>query len=549
MKKEKLSLTLYMHNSSVKSFKKCLKRSEDLNMELSEYSIKESLGLEGYIYVGESRRNVPYWKEHLNKLSINPINLSDNQSNRAVLILKYRERYFSLPFGYGSHMIDRESIVSDFGLRIAANTLSTDYLKSIDILDIDKRPIKVKQDSFGYSSKDEFSLDQVGSITEKLVGVPSNESFATKIDGSECLKLSKYSSIENIKEIVEFAYENYNSDIYKKRGFDWIDKIVHEKDSELISKLDKKLEFMIKNNQINVEVNFKSSVDEFEVEEQFIRYFIKGTGKSANKNWTEEINLEDYINWLVKNDLNIIESFKKHQIYEYQLLDNNDFHVLNSQFVYRSIITEIEFNKNFYLIYNGNWYKIREDYIQDINSQINSLESSELKFPSFIILPNGKVENEGDYNQRVAQNLQHEFILFDKNFYILPNTSGKAKVEVCDLYNPKSNNFIHVKYKKRGSSGLSHLFSQAFVSSKLISEDKDMMKFINSVLSEIDSNLIIPDDKKSKDFSVTICILEESNNKLVDALPFFSKINLLSRVKSISDLGFTVYVNLVHPQN
>ena len=105
--------------------------------------------------------------------------------------------------------------------------------------------------------------------------------------------------------------------------------------------------------------------------------------------------------------------------------------------------------------------------------------------------------------------------------------------------------FIHVKHRKGGSAGLSHLFAQGSVSAEILLGDKEFRKKARAVLKKVCSGLqdAIPlDSFKSDGIEVVFLILGEDSATLKSNLPFFSKVNLSKAFENLSQRGFKVSI-------
>ena len=126
-----------------------------------------------------------------------------------------------------------------------------------------------------------------------------------------------------------------------------------------------------------------------------------------------------------------------------------------------------------------------------------------------------------------------------KNFQFKKTNS---KVEICDLYEKETKSLICVK-KLTSSSTLSHLFSQGSVSAKLFSELEDSKKYKEKFPNE----LTVENFKKERKlFTFVYAIGTEKEGDLLDLLTVFSKINLFSHIKSITNLGFNVALKKIN---
>lgn len=96
-RKEKLKTTqisLFLNNDSTKEYKDCLKDK----LEYEEYLLNSEIGLEGKIFVHKSDPKSPSWQDELNQLSAEEIEFSKNVPNKAVVVVKRGNRFFSITY-------------------------------------------------------------------------------------------------------------------------------------------------------------------------------------------------------------------------------------------------------------------------------------------------------------------------------------------------------------------------------------------------------------------------------------------------------------------
>ena len=103
---------------------------------------------------------------------------------------------------------------------------------------------------------------------------------------------------------------------------------------------------------------------------------------------------------------------------------------------------------------------------------------------------------------------------------------------------------IHVKHRKGGSSGLSHLFAQGSTSAEAILGDHEFRQSAREKLKEVgaDEDLIPLSKPKGVDYEVVYLLLGEDPSSVVDNLPFFSKINLSRTLDNLQQKGFAVSI-------
>lgn len=100
---------------------------------------------------------------------------------------------------------------------------------------------------------------------------------------------------------------------------------------------------------------------------------------------------------------------------------------------------------------------------------------------------------------------------------------------------------IHVK-RHFGSSDLSHLFSQGFVSARLLQEDKAFLKATDEKIASLTTDpsfrFFETPTLKTEDFEIVYVIVAPWKGRSpAEALPFFSKVNLERTVHELTNKG------------
>ena len=128
-----------------------------------------------------------------------------------------------------------------------------------------------------------------------------------------------------------------------------------------------------------------------------------------------------------------------------------------------------------------------------------------------------------------------------------------GSVEICDVLT-SNRQFIHVK-RKLGSSNLSHLFSQGFVSAELFLTDPIFRDAVRERISDAEraraevesdrcfigrfSGSLDFDTPEPRNIEVVYAVIAQwSNRTLAEALPFFSKVNLRRTMSELRRIGY-----------
>jgi uncharacterized protein (TIGR04141 family) len=155
--------------------------------------------------------------------------------------------------------------------------------------------------------------------------------------------------------------------------------------------------------------------------------------------------------------------------------------------------------------------------------------------------PGASHSTDEDSFNRDAANALAPALLMDKKLVI--SRMRTTPVEVCDVLTA-NRQLIHVKLKF-GSRDLSHLFSQGFVSATLLQSDYIFREATHEKIRELggDNSFDFFDTTslQATNFEVIYVIVAPWHGRSqVEALPFFSKINLLRTAEELANRGFKV---------
>jgi uncharacterized protein (TIGR04141 family) len=205
---------------------------------------------------------------------------------------------------------------------------------------------------------------------------------------------------------------------------------------------------------------------------------------------------------------------------------------MKSWMVYTCLIAEIDVDGETYMLNEGQWYKIDRDFLTLVNQSIRDLKPTNIRLPPF------QDPSEAGYNERVAAQSRGSLVVMDRRFV---NTTGLGPIEFCDLYSD-SGVMVHVK-RYSGSSTLSHLWGQGWVSSQLLLNDKAFRQELNLLLPKshaLDNprNPVVPSA-----YEVAFAVVK--NTKRAFVLPFFSKVQLRRVAEGIRQAGYRVTLTAI----
>jgi len=438
---------------------------------------------------------------------------------------------FAITFGTGYHMLNRYNIVPNFGLKIVLNIIDVKNIRKVDTHNISSVPKHKSEQIARPGDMDEFSVnidtDILTSITGKIEkSSPLHEFFGSSITGKDTLSANAKFDAETVDAFLEKSYKCYNSDEYKKKGFGWIDNIAKILPNDLL--------LLELNKQLDADLaNLKNNRDKIWIAvPEIIKWEdIEGFRYNNKKQIYDDLDIDD-----LPIDKYTVENLKKIVI---RTIKPDGSLYGKPWDAFQCLYAEIDFKGNKYMLINSNWYKIEADFVSYIDKKITTLFNR--KVPAISWPKYDPAKSENTYNLDLTANIKGSVCMDAKNIIY---GGGKSKEEFCDVFDINGGNIIHVK-KYSGSSVLSHLFNQGYVSAELLLADS---KFKAKVEDKV--NLLM----KRKDFSfpqnvkfnVVFAILSSKEPKNAKNLPFFSKVVLNSIAARIDTMkGYNVFIKVI----
>jgi len=497
------------------------------------HAIDEEHTINGQFYIKKPTTKKPKWAKHAEKLIGRNLDELLNKSSSAVFILKIDDNIFAFTFGYGRFLLNHKYFVSDFGIKTALNTLRHDSLRSVDLYTISDQPLQRKAQAVQESEMNVFGVDVSKDTLRAVTGSAKKDiPFKNITGGDSTYSFGSHELIENLPKTAKKLVKYYNLDDYKKE-FEWVDNIKRLKDIEKIKELDNQLIKLIKQkNHQKVII----TIPEIVSWDNIFGFSFTRSKHNIQPTLSSEIYLST-----VPTKVNI-EILKNDRLFVFDVNENESNHS-----IYKCLYTEVKETDNTYIFFSGEWYSIDNNFMSRIDSILSNIEISSLTFPKVEVWEEikdkkkkNKIESEDSYNKKASKD--HGYFLLDKR--LVKSNKTTSPIELCDLLT-NDGKFIHVKHRKGGSAGLSHLFAQGSVSAEILLGDRDFRTESRKLLRRFDKDLqkLIPlDGFKSSSIEIVYLILGEGSSTLVKNLPFFSKVNLSKAYESLSQRGFNVSI-------
>ena len=479
----------------------------------------------GTIYYGESSFYKPSWLNRFFGGRLEEIaDVIFNASSKAILIIavdvgEEGNRIFAIPFGFGWTLLNPGVYEERFGLKVTLNTVDHDRLRAIKKVDLYGIPKNTTEQLIKEGVTADFGINIEQDLVTQVAGISKIPGFGKRVEGKDALSLSVKVDHTNIKKFLKDCYEKYCSDDYKER-FGWIDHISDIKDPVLKELLNSTLVTNIRENNIeNIWMAVPEVVDWYRLDHFSFE-------RDMNKEF-DDIDLNNFLECLSDEekaalDLGVLNS----KVYYIGAENGEILHVWKVFNCLYCEITDDDRNKT-YLLNNGNWYEIENDFASEVNEGYRTFRDTA---PS-IGLPTARTDNEDQYIKYVSENSEGFHIMHKVHII---NRKRYNDVEFCDLMT-QDKTLIHIK--KYGTSRvICYLFQQGLISAELLLSEPDFRQRVSEKLT--DGFRYVEAEKKPEptDYTIVFAIISSKPGDL--DIPFFSKVALRTVRRRLSLLGF-----------
>lgn len=490
----------------------------------------------------------PPWQDFL-KNEFNTLPNLSIKGESAVLFVKFeyegKPEIFAFTFGQGRFLINPDCYDEEYGLRVALNVIydkpnDPARVKSVSTTTISHNTIRTIRQTERYANFNTFQVDTDNDNLDKITGIPVDaEYWSNQMTGGDSLTAEPTLTFRELKKYCESILKKRKATDYLD-DFEWIDKKARVVDERTIGILDACIIPTLKNKPENLVIAFSEVIEQENIIGAYVKY----------KRYKEEI--DPY----AENASEILAQLEPVGEINVEKFSNTNLSVKYTDGteavypIYQCLSGEIEQSidpDRLFIVSEGKFYEFSRNYLERLNKYISSIPKCPDELPK-----SKKGETEGAYNKRAAKKNDCLLLLDQKNVRLNKNTSP---IEICDLLSNKRC-FIHVKRKLR-SSTLSHLLEQGYVSAVLLQSNKKFRKKCLTIIQKEAGNKKNKDGTPSsvdefctfsekefdpKKYQITYGIVAnwKKGKKLVDSLPFFSKVNLRSKVADIKRRGYKV---------
>lgn len=522
-----MKLNIYLMDESVKQPESALLR-EKLSEEPAYKRLDTRNNLQYQIdaYLQEETVRTPEWVDPIAEYYVIDKNSVKNRSNSLVLLIAVEGRIFAITYGYGYTALNKQKIEFNFGLKAALNAVDPEKLRSVASRNMDMSTKQTLVVSNLDSLVHEFKFQPDSDMVRMVSGIPINLEIGSKISGSDSIVINTKLDLQNLYRLCQELFELYQSENYK-HSFSFIDHVRLVKEEDLLAELNKNFDAQFEGGNAHSIVFSNPEISEFEVIDTYeLRY---------NRN---KITLSELDSSLIFTELQNNGNFsKKAEDIKIVAMGSDGTYVGKKENLRKFAVFETDHEGKKYILMVDKWYEVDKNFYDEITRRLSGIEEIETK-GYLPIMPSGM--NEGTYCSDVVP-MTLPYACLDTNLF---RGLSDSKVEVADLLTPNKD-LICVKKYDKSSKPLSHLFNQAKVSARMFVRERDYRKFVSEQAITSGKISDFSPDINRQELRYVLAIAFEKEGKVVELLPFFSKITLLDTLDTLADLGFRVAVTRI----
>lgn len=455
-----------------------------------------------------------------------------------------RSRVFAIPFGHARHMIRSELIQEAFGRRVALNLLyepplpgdapAYQRIRQVDGRTIEANVRRARVQRSRDTSFETFGIDPERDLLDRIVGVPPNrDRYGHVISGGTSLHLDVALDFENLAGLLQNVLAVHERSTYRTH-FSWVDKIRPVRDADLVSELRDRAAEMIRDGEDGLDLAPPEIVDW-----DHVSSFTFEVGNQPTEH--ADLKLSGYVAAVDGSRTTVSGSrLTTHKI----AVRDGDGTLVTRWPVFKCVFGEVVHRNERFIVDEGRFYRVDVDYLAELDEYVAQLPS-----PT-VVLPATTADVHEDVYNSAAAGFPDRLLLDRKNVW---PAAGTTAIEVCDVLTAEGE-LVHVK-RKLGSSDLSHLFGQGYVSAEAIHSGPEVRDRVRAKILSESAEQQKPGAQfegwfkepfNSGALSVVYAVLADwQGDAPEDRLPFFSKVNLRHHVRAISRMGYSVALTAV----
>lgn len=172
------------------------------------------------LYVKETNTNTPEWVEIVNSFSDLSKKNIETASSGAILFINVKDNILACCFGSSVGNINRDNLITDFGLAAAYQRINKRNYKTIESQTLSINPLTNNRSSAVATTQDSFNIDNVLESITELSGKFYLTARSVIIKGKEFFSIPSPFNLPDIKKLCEDLLEDYKiaieDDTYKR---------------------------------------------------------------------------------------------------------------------------------------------------------------------------------------------------------------------------------------------------------------------------------------------------------------------------------------------
>jgi len=537
---------------------------------VSTFGPSSTNGFEAKLFVvDESPHTVP-WAAFLQS-GFKGVSVGSSVSPSALLLVRPNpvgrstkvQPMFAFSFGnVGRFLLKNNAYERGYGLRVALNLIypkqATDgtRVRAVETKRHGSNVLRTTTQASSLSDFEAFNVNYLRDIVGKATGLPADTTtWGPRISGGDSISLNREVTFSDLGKLCIKLEKVHKKTDYQGK-FYWIDYIQPVVDPAQIARLEEVVLGKLKSEELdNLDLAPPEILDWTRVS-HFVFPFDRTSRLGSSPVRHPDLRLIDYLSGLKRPIRSrqisgaTAEDAASTRLTNLTLpsLRSNRIVAIDSSgttsyqwSVWKCLVGEIELNGDTFVLDEGDFFRVQDDYVEELNRFINKLPAATIAFPN-----STPTKHEGIYNSEFAET-SAEYFLLDKRLVSI--RSKTTPIEICDILT-KNRELIHVK-RHLGSSDLSHLFSQGMVSAELIQSSPEFRKVVSKKIKSYEKGRTGFDcfggpSIAASDFQIVYAIIERWQGKTcAEAMPFFSKVNLREVAGNLASRGFRVALNQI----
>lgn len=499
------------------------------------------------LYVPRIEPGVPRWTPFVRE-GFPDVQIGRTQSRKALLLASVSDSalIFGLAFGHARYDLRDDVVDPTFGRRAAVNLIyesdpeadaqSADRVRQVDARTMEDNVRRARIQRSRDATFETFGIDPERDLLDRIVGVPHDtDRYGRRITGGRSLRLDTDLSFDDLPGLLSDVATAHSRTTYR-RNFSWVDQVTAVKDEALLDHLRMAVLELIKGGSADVDLAPPEIVDWDNIS-TFTYEFGERTPRM-------DLKLNDYLEAIESSRVRDLtpDKLAAHRV----AARDGDGKVIHRWPVFRCVTAEFELDGVHYVLDAGHFYVVAADYLSGLKEFIATLPGPKVSLPA-----TRATTLEAKYNEKVVSRHPDRLLLDRK---LIQPDQRTSSIEICDVLTADGE-LVHVK-RKLGSSGLSHLFAQGYVSAETIHAGPDLRTLVRARIEEQakrrrrDAKAFLRpfnDPFEAKNATVVYAIIADWGGKPPsERLPFFSMVNLRHYTKRLRSMGFDVALAAVN---